>query len=628
MANIREVLEIQDRFSSSFQTFVNLGERVASTLDHIDKTLDENVVHQDRAARAAQNHGETAKRATASIDGLAGSVGRLIAALGGVAAVRGFVAISDTLTQTEARLNAVNDGLQTTEELQRMIYSSAQSARGSWTDMSATVASLGAQTRGVFDSTAEIVRFTELLNKQFAISGTSLSGISSTMYNLTQALSTGVLRGNDLQMVLSNAPALVQKIGDYMGKNVGEIRALAQEGKITADIVKNAIMGAGDEIDRSFEQMPMTFGQAVQKLKNRGILALQPLAQAFTRVVNSERFERVMDSLANGIAFVADAGEMAFNALGAAAIYAQDNLGSLLPVLGILAGAYIALQVAGVSSGLATAAAWAVAHWPLILIGALLGGLIVNIIQTSATAEEAGQRIGRMFGFVYAVGHNALAMLWNQTASFAEFFANVWNDPLGAMARLFFQTLNNILGMVEAVANAIDALTGSNLSGAVSGFRDKLKSWTTEKFGDNAIQIQRMANIDTAAAMEEFSLKGGQLGQKIDGLGKRLEDVKADWGGFDFGGAGAGGTVPDVGTVGRVKSVDNVKLDDEDIKVYRDLAERRYMANVELQTLAPNISVSIPESAAKNLTSEDVAEKIKTILIEQSAAHTAVAHAH
>ena len=230
---------------------------------------------------------------------------------------------------------------------------------------------------------------------------------------------------------------------------------------------------------------------------------------------------------------------------------------------------------------------------------------------------------------LYAIGYNVFASLWNVIAAFAEFFANVWNDPLGATARLFFNVFDTILGIVETVAGAIDALLGSDLSSAVSGFRSQLSGWVDDTFGENAVQIKRMANLDVAATSQQWGDMGSNIGSKLDNMNISLEDIAGGLGGLGNISVPSAGEldIGDVGSVGRVKNIEgDVNLSDEDLRLYRDLAERRYMNRVELQTLAPQITVSIPESAAKNLTSQDIADKLKAILIQQQAAHTAVSH--
>lgn len=636
MAAISETLQIQDKFSSVFSRFDQLGQKVSGTLDKTGKSLDQYGGKQEEAAQKTKTHEDAAKKADASIDKLGSTVKRVIAALAGFTAARSFINLADDLSLMTTRLNNVNDGLQTTGEFYDMIFQASQRSRGNFQDMARTVSSLKAQTGDTFKSVQEAVRFTELLNKQFKIAGTDATGIASTMYNLTQALSTGTLRGQDLNTVFANAPQIVKRIADYMDEPIGNIKKLAEEGKISADIVKNAILGSAEDINNQFNAMPMTFGDAMQKIKNAGIVAIQPLADMFAQAIASPEFDAAIQMITDGLFVLSEIGSMVFDGLGQAINWAKDNMDILSSVVAFAAGVFLALQAASVGSALATAVSWAMANWPILLMVALAGALMVAIVNTGTTFAEVGQQVGQVFGFIYALGYNAFANLWNVIASFAEFFANVWNDPLAATIQLFTGVFDAILGMVEAVANAIDALLNSNLSGAVAGFRGKLSGWVDANYGDKAVEIKRMANIDTGTAMGNFGDIGANLGSKIDGLGGKIGGLGDSIGGLgdfgsieipDYSGSGAGGSgkKANVGTVDKVK---DVKLSDEDLKVYRDLAERRYMANVELQTLAPEINVSIPESAAKNLTSQDVADKLKAILIEQSAAHTAVAHAH
>lgn len=175
---------------------------------------------------------------------------------------------SDTLSETIARLNLMNDGLMSTDTLWNEIHSSANRSRGSIIDTADAVAKIGILTKGVFSSNAELVQFTENLTKSFKIAGTSTQGISSAILQLTQAMSSGVLRGEELNSIFENAPLLIQNIADYMGVPIGQIRELASEGQITADIVKNAILGATDEINAKFDEMPMKFDELGVQFEN------------------------------------------------------------------------------------------------------------------------------------------------------------------------------------------------------------------------------------------------------------------------------------------------------------------------------------------------------------------------
>lgn len=714
MGTIRETLEIQDRFSPSFRDFSSLGERVASTLERIDNRLAEYTVRQDAAGRAVSAHAQQAKSAANDLQGLISVVRRVTAALGGVAAVKGILNLSDELTQTQARLAAINDGLQTNVELNNMIFAAAQRARGSYLDISANVAALKAQTGDVFGSTAEAVRFTELLNKQFAISGTSTSGIASTMYNLTQALATGVLRGNDLQMVLSNSPAIVQRIAKYMDVPVGKIKELATEGKITADIVKNAIMGAGEEIDAQFKDMPMTFGQAMQKVRNVAIMAFQPIGQIIADAINSEDFDAVVQSISTGLLVAARLGARGFEALGRMVKFARDNMQTIAPILGIIVGAIVAYNaIMGIATALtvahgvaasvaavgeamyaaATAAAAggqsafnaALAACPITWVVAAIVAAIAVVVALIMWFHELANTGHTIFGDIagvamgaFSVIQNALAIVANAFIAAAEFIVNAWNAGVFAIQNAIYtfalnaaNAFNSVIDAADAAATAIANAFVAGANMAIGGINKLIGALnaipgvnigTVSELGEVGSVISQRIDVsgfkaptkpskvsfdrfETTSMGDAFSTgfeKGASFGDAaqgkitgaIDGLKGGLGDLM---GGGDIGdlinsnealadaaGGGKGGK-QNVGTVDKVK---NVKLSDEDMKIYRDLAERRYMANVELQTLAPNISVSIPESAAKNLTSEDVANKLKAILIEQAASHTAVAHAH
>ena len=718
MAIINEQLQITDAFSATFQRFNQMADKISGSLERIDKNLEEYTKTNDRAAQSTKAHGDQARKTSVDISSLAGTFGKLATALGGMAAIRGIINLSDELTLTQARLTAVNDGLQTTAQLNNMIFAAAQRSRGSYLDMAQSVASLKAQTGDVFNSTAEAVRFTELLNKQFALSGTSMSGIQSTMYNLTQALATGVLRGNDLQMVLSNSPALIQRIAKYMGISVGELRKLATEGKITADIVKNAIMSAGEDIDEQFGKMPMTFGQAMQKVKNVAIKGFQPVGQAIANAINSPEFDQAINAISKGILAVTVIGLRGFEALGKAVKFCYDNLNVIAPILGIIVGAVVAYNSAmaistaiemasaaasALLTGAKTAYSMAVAiatgnqiafnaalqACPIVWVIDAIVAAIVVVAALIMVFHELAQTGHTVFGDVagvalgcFSVISNALAILANAFITAAEWVVNAWNEGIyniqmafyemsvsaantfnavigaadgaaTAIANAFISGINQAIGAVNQLADALNTLPGFNIGhvGTLAGVSSVISS----RIDVGAIQAptkKAAANFDryeTTSFSDAFQSgyeKGAAFGDAtqnnllsaFDGIknqindlmgGSNLGDLAYELGDLGSaaggGGAGGGGGKTNVGTVDKVK---DVVLSDEDLKIYKDLAERRYMANVELKTLAPNISVSIPESAAKNLTSEDVANKLKVMLIEQMNSHTAISHAN
>lgn len=288
------------------------------------------------------------------------------------------------------------------------------------------------------------------------------------------------------------------------------------------------------------------------------------------------------------------------------------------------------------ASGFAAAAAWAAANAPFIAIGVTVGTLIFLLHQSGVSWQEMGAVAGGILGGLYTVLYTTVALGWNLFASFAEFFANVFNDPVAAIAHLFASLLDTILGVVETAASAIDALLGSDLSGAVSGFRGKVADWVDTNYGANAVEIKRMASLDAGDTVGSWADVGGNLGSKLDAMDRNVvslaDNFKSNLGNSFAGTGGAGssggiGNIGKVGSVGSVKNVDGeIRLADEDVRLYRDLAERRYMNQIELKTLAPNINVTFPAGTSGNLSAQDVADHLKRMLVEQMSAQTSVAH--
>lgn len=586
-----------------------------------------------KAISNQRQHTAEIENTNKSAKGLLSTIKKIAAATGAMVLTKMFLSTADAQSQVNAKLDLINDGLQSTEALQDMIFASAQRTRTSYLDTANVVAKIGQNAKDAFTNNAELIQFAENLNKQFVIAGASQQEIASASLQLTQALGSGVLRGEELNAVFESAPNIIRTIADYLGVSVGEIRELAADGAITAEIVKNAMLSATDEIDKTFRDMPMTLSQAFTMGKNEIQKSLQESFEGWSDYLQTDEAQQAMTRLINLFSLAAKVGVGALSIIGKGALWVSNNLDFIIPVLAAIGVAYAILRaqaiktaLISIAGALKTAGAWMLAHWPILLLVAVLAGALIAAQQFGFGMQEVGGWVGQVFGTIYAVGYNVFATLWNVIAAFAEFFANVFNDPVAAIAHLFADALDAILSMVETVAGAIDALTGSNLQGAVSGFRDNLSSWVDNTFGENAIQIKRMANLDVGATAAEWGKYGADLGSKLDNMDISLDSLKDTFGGFDASSIPAAGDL-DVGNVDRVKKIDgDVNLADEDIKLYRDLAERRYMNNVELQTLAPQISVSIPESAAKNLTSKDIADKLKVLLIQQAAAHTSVSH--
>lgn len=620
MANIREVYEIIDRATAPLRNIEQAMGGVVNQTVNVNVTLNENAQAQRTVERAMR---QTDSAASA----LSGTIGKLVAAFGGLALIRRALDLSDELSMTQARLNNVNDGLQTTAELQQMIYQAAQRSRGEYIGMMQTVAGLKAQTGDTFSSVREAVAFTELLNKQFKIAGADATAISSTMYNLTQALSTGVLRGQDLNIVMSNAPQIAQRIARHMGVSVGELKELASQGKVTADIVKQAILGAADDINQQFEKMPMTFGDAMNKAQNIAVKAFEPLGQMIADAINSSQFEDSLNGIAQTLYVVSGILISFFSLVGQGLGIIVNGLQFVSQGIGGLSGLFIAAS--GIFVG-----AFSVAVD--IVIGMYAG--FYNAVVTIIAAVVNGWNKG-----VNAMAKAAYSFASGAINSFAS-VASSADAAATAIANAFIAGANAAIGGVNNLINALNSIPGVNLStvgtiGQVGGFgfADAVKAAQSGleamKPSDN-VDVWTPDTLDVVSMGEAWDI-GKEIGEGwaenlLDGMDKAFDF--GDFNGLgDFtGGTPAGELMPNggnVGSVGRVKKVDNVKLSDEDLKIYRDLAERRYMNNIELKTLAPEINVTLPAGASGNISAQDVADKLKRMLIAEMAAQTSVAHA-
>lgn len=691
MGQIQENLILTDSFTAAFTRFLNLGEsavretsKVSSNIEMMGKSsnyiaatgfnaLEQklqdingqikaqgealqaigkasnyvNVSGFDQMTKAIKESNaalvETIKnqeqlgRKTQETDGHANNLlktMRNIAATAGVTSlVKGFLGLSDSQAQINARLNLMKDETHSVAQLNDLIYQSALRSRAAYSDTADAVGKMGLNAKNAFSSNEELIAFTEQVNKQFKIGGASAQEQSNAMIQLTQAMAAGVLRGQDLNSILAAAPGIARTIEESMGWASGSIKQYAEDGKVTAQVVKNSLLNMADETNEKFASMPMTLSDAMTQGKNIVQHSAKEMAQAWNDFIQTDKGQEILGETISLFSALTQVGTDALAAIGQGALFVADNMDMIIPMLTAVGAVFLFVKAQAIQTALASAAAagthaaaWAAANWPVLLMAALFAGALIAAQQFGVGMQEVGGWVGQVFGMTYAVGYNVFATLWNAIASFAEFFANVFNDPVAAIAHLFSDALDAILSMVETVAGAIDALTGSHLQGAVSGFRGKMSSWVDSTFGENAIQIKRMANLDIGTTAAEWGNYGANLGAKLDNLSLNIGDLAGSFGDLQLGDGIGKGDIANVGKVGKVGKVDDIKLSDEDLKIYRDLAERRYMNRIELKTLAPQINVTVPESAGGNLTAGDVTDYIQKMLIEEINSQTPVPH--
>lgn len=616
--------------------------------EQIENEINSNTVAQE-------NFNNSLRSASTASDNLFKKIKRVATAYLGIQTVKAGINLSDTMTQNTARLNLMNDGNQSTEELQKMIYQSAQSSRGDYLGTTDSIAKMGLMAGDAFGSNTELIGFMELINKQFKIAGTSAAGIDAAMLQLTQAMGAGALRGEELNSVLEQAPIIVKNIAKYMGVPVGEIKDLAKEGKITADVVKNAMFSASQEINSQFESIPMTFTDVITRVKNAAIQGFQPIAKQINGIVNSDRVKQFVNMsvvligkltsvLSSSIDLIAGIG---------AAIY--DNWSLIAPVLGtVVAGitAYnIALGVIAVKTAIvkgatlaynlaliaqnalhgvnntalitSTAAQWglnaAMLACPItwivagimLAVGALYLGVAAFNKFTGATISATGIITGAIYG-IGAHIYNMIATSVNMFISFAEFLANVFTNPIVAIKRLFINLGLSILGVIKSVMGIVDKIIDTGISDKLSEMESnlqvKLEGTTAEGYRDfktaTGGRLDYMQLKDTGEAVTKGYKQGEDISNSLNfGLDNGLMDQTNSY----------------LNQISGNTAKTNTSLDltKEELKYMRDLAEQEVINRYT--TASMKVEVSNNNNISNALDIDDVAGMLTNKLVESAA---------
>jgi len=322
-----------------------------------------------RAAEQEEVLNKGLRNGTKAADGMLGKVKGIVATLAAGAGIKSLLNLSDQMTGTAARLSFIVDDGGTVDELEQKIMASAQRSRASYLDTASAIASMGANAGRAFESNDELIAFMEQVNKQFVIGGATAEGQSAAMLQLTQAMAAGALRGEELNSILENAPGIARAIESYMGVAEGSIKSYAEQGLITADVVKNALLSAaGDTYDEmgnliegtnsKFESMPMTWAQIWTKMQNTALAAFNPILTKLNQVANSAQFNTVINGAISGLTALATVATGVLDILINGAAFVVDNWSWIAPIVYGLVGAFVAYNaVALITNGINTAAA-------------------------------------------------------------------------------------------------------------------------------------------------------------------------------------------------------------------------------------------------------------------------------
>lgn len=617
--NLNTAMQNMD-VSGANAAYLQLSQTVGNTERYIRDNTDE----QGRFNQEIQE-------GVSGAEGLMGMIKRVVGAYVGIQSVGKILNMSDELTQTTSRLdlmnnsfNEINGTANETSELVNMVYAAAQDARGSFSDMASVVARFGNNARDAFGNSEEVVAFADLVQKQMTIAGASTQEAANAELQLSQALGSGVLRGDELNSIFEQAPNLIQNIADYLDVPIGRIREMAADGEITADIVKAAIFSAADDINAKFDEMPMTWGQIWQSMQNTAVMAFQPVLQRLNGMANSDAFQGFVDGAIEAMATTANMVLNIFDLAGSVAGFVADHWSIIEPIiLGVAAaiiiytaftkGAEIASRAASLATNAWTAAQGAfnavmsmnpvgLVIIAVVLLIAIIYAAVAAVNHFAGTSVSATGLICGAFATALAFIGNLFigavntiigtgVTLWNLIANFVNAFALVFNNPVAGIEALLLSLFNFIVEVIESAARMLDAVFGSSLADAVAGFQNKVQAKVdaviTENGGSEILKTVEMSDyqfnrFDYGNAWNSGYNFGEKIDDKISNFS--LADIfgKVDIPNPDDYTSSFSDAIANSGAGGNLGSIaddtsaikDSVDITDEDLKYLRDIAEQ------------------------------------------------------
>lgn len=461
--------------SAANDAYLRLSQTVGNTERYIRDNVDEQGRFNQEISAGTQQANE-----------LTNTIKRAVAAYISIQSVGKALNISDELASTTARLNLMNDKLQSTEELTNMVYAAAQNSRGAFSDMAANVAKIGNLAGDAFSSSEQIVVFAEQLNKQMKLSGASTQEASAAMLQLTQSLAKGCLNGDELTSVMENGSAVTKTIAEYMGITQGELKDLAAEGQVTSDIIIAAMLGAADQTNAAFETLPMTWADVWQSMKNSALVAFRPVLQRINDLANSQAVQTFVNGAIEAMAVLANIVLNIFDLIGTVGGFIADNWSVISPIIyGVIGALAVYAAYLGIVKAIEIASAAASMIHSLAMSAKIAVMAAVTGQTMAATAAQMGYN-----GALYACPVVWIIMLL--IALIAIIFAvcnaiakmtGIANSGFGVITGgvnvviQFFKNLGlTVANIALGIGNAIAALA-SNMMTAFHNAICNVQSW-------------------------------------------------------------------------------------------------------------------------------------------------------
>lgn len=513
----------------SFQTLQDLSGKAVdvSALEAAQRELQQveanfSQIEQEikQAENAQENFNKDLNQADNYARKLLGTLGGIVGTYFTLQGIKDGISLSDEMANTTARLDLINDGLITTEELQQKIFDSAQRTYAPYQDTADMVAKLAMQARQAFANNEEVVAFAEQINKTFKIAGTPIQGMESVMLQLTQAMAAGALQGEELNAILDNAQPIVANIQRYleevMNIDASNIKKLASEGVITAEIIKNAMFYAAAETNAAFESMSLTYSDLWTNFKNEAVKAFTPVLEYLNQIANSEKFQAFVNSAKSSLYTLSAITLSVLQVIASVGEFVYDNWSGVEAILKVAGSALLAL--AGYLTVLKLAAfAATIQQWKLNAammanpIGLVIAAIIILIglyfVAVDAINHFAGTNLSAIglivgaYAFMYSVFYNVIAYMLNSILSFAEFWVNVWRHPVYTIKRYFANLANSAIDMATSMIGSFDSAATNLANMFISGANMAIRAinWVIDA-------LNKIPGIDLGK-MSEFSLR-------------------------------------------------------------------------------------------------------------------------
>ena len=733
MATLTQTLTLKDKFSSSLNSINNTIDRTIGKFSELDRRVKKMTQTATIKVKADMPKNLTAPKATSPVapkmatpiapklpspGPLVGGLGVATSMLGRMTSISrtlnfmvaiqalrqmanlmsGLIKSGDEYIQTMARLKTIEDGSKTGQELQDSIMAAAQRSRTGFGIMADSVAKLRSQAGEAFKSNDEAIAFAEQLNKLYKIGGASLEQQKAGTLQITQELASGVLRGDEFNSMMENAPLVAQKLARHLGVSVGQLRAMAKDGQLTGDILKSALLGSAVETNAEFAKMPMTFADMMTQIGNVASYAFQPLIQAWQEFINSTAGQNFMAGLETAMFAIGQIALWLFKLFVAGWNWVTENINIVMTALILLAAVALIAGVAMFVAGLMAGAPWAWLMLILIgvigialLIGTALNAMGISFLDVAAAIVAAFVFVGtvvydiimfviNLVMYMIAPIVNLFIAIYNIGVAIAEFLRNVFKHPIYSIRKLFYNLVRTVLdyfaSFVDGVVNVAQSIGNAFIAGANMAIKainwiidalNKIPGVNLGKVGEmgymsndgsfaNGIRAMgemfnpgeapddyesfdgMRANMITPGGLWDgmanpFSTAGNAFsgtkafGQGVgdamqgfadkmkgqDELASKFDQMNQTPAGAGASSGGAGGLGDklgkgkNIGNVGKIE--DEVKLKDEDIKMMRDIAERKYI--IDYQVLTPQVSVKY--ESKNSATEQDINDLVGKI---------------